>query len=67
MPINVDRSIRGRIKDITSSHPKSTDFMFRGCRLLFIAYTGWAISFHTYCIFFVLQIYSVFVFVIIHT
>ena len=28
MPINLGRSICGRIKDITSSNPKSTDFLF---------------------------------------
>ena len=46
MPIKLRCFICGRIKDIASSNPKSTDFMFRGCRSLFIAYIVLAFTQH---------------------
>ena len=46
MPIKLGCSICGRIKDIASSNPKSTDFMFQGCRSLFIAYIVLAFTRH---------------------
>ena len=41
-------SICGRIKNIASSNLKSTDFMFRGCRSLFIAYVVLAFTRHVF-------------------
>ena len=37
MPIKLPCSICGRVKDIASSNPKSTDFMLRDCRSLLTA------------------------------
>ena len=48
MPIKLGCSICGRIKDIASSNPKSTDFMFRGCLSLFIAYIVLAFTRHVF-------------------
>ena len=46
MLIKLCCSICGRIKDIASSNPKSTDFVFRGCRSLFVAYIVLAFTRH---------------------
>ena len=48
MSIKLGHSICGRIKDIASLNPKSTDFMFRGSRLLFIAYIVLALACYVY-------------------
>ena len=48
MPIKLGCAICGRIKDIARLNPKSTDFMFWGCRSLFIAYIVLAFTRHVF-------------------